>query len=74
MQKGDAGEVKSPYTLTSQPCLEDYGKCNDSCCVALRTMPRHLHCNTTMGGKSMHTRMCNLVPMLYSNNNKFLKM
>ena len=37
-----------------------------SCCVALRTMSRYLHHNTTMGGKSMYTCMCNLVPMLYS--------
>ena len=37
-----------------------------SCCVALRTMSRYLHRNTTMGGKSMYTCMCNLVPMLYS--------
>ena len=36
-----------------------------SCCVALRTMSRYLHCNTTMGGKRMYTCMCNLVPMLY---------
>ena len=36
-----------------------------SCCVALGTMSRYLHCNTTMGGKSMYTCMCNLVPMLY---------
>ena len=36
-----------------------------SCCVALRTMSRYLHRNTTMGGKSMYTCMCNLVPMLY---------
>ena len=37
-----------------------------SCCVALRTMSRYLHCNTTMGGKSMCTCVYNLVPMLYS--------
>jgi len=37
-----------------------------SCCVALRTMSRYLHHNTTMRGKSMYTCMCNLVPMLYS--------
>ena len=41
-----------------------------SCCVALRTMSRYLHCNTTMGGKSMYTCMCNLVPILYSGKNK----
>jgi len=35
-----------------------------SCCVSLRTMSRYLHCNTTMGGKSMYTCMCNLVHML----------
>ena len=37
-----------------------------SCCIALRTMSRYLHHNTTMGGKPMYSRMCNLVPMLYS--------
>lgn len=37
-----------------------------SYCVALRTMSRYLHRNTAMGGKSMYTCMCNLVPMLYS--------
>ena len=37
-----------------------------SCCVALRTMSRYLHHNTTMGGKIMYTCMCNLVPMVYS--------
>jgi len=37
-----------------------------SCCVALRTMSRYLHHNTTMEGKIMYTSMCNLVPMLYS--------
>ena len=37
-----------------------------SCCVALRTMSRYLHRNTTVGGKSMYTCMCNLAPMLYS--------
>jgi len=37
-----------------------------SCCVALTTMSRYLHHNTTMGGKSMYTCMRNLVPMLYS--------
>ena len=42
-----------------------------SCCVALRTMSRYLHCNTTMGGKSMYTYMCNLVPMLYSGKKIF---
>jgi len=35
-------------------------------CVALRTTSRYLRRNTTMGGKSMCTCMCNLVPMLYS--------
>ena len=39
-----------------------------SYCVALRTMSRYLDSNTTMGGKSMYTSMCNLVPMLYSGN------
>ena len=37
-----------------------------SCCVALRTMSRYLYYNTTMGGNSMYTCMCNLVPMPYS--------
>ena len=37
-----------------------------SCCVALRTMSRYLHRNTTMGGKIMYTCMGNLVPILYS--------
>ena len=37
-----------------------------SCCVAMRTMSRHLHGNTTIGGKRMYTCMCNLVPVLYS--------
>ena len=37
-----------------------------SCCVALRTMSRYLHRSTTMGGKSMSTCTCNLVPVLYS--------
>ena len=37
-----------------------------SCCVALRTMCRYLHRNTTMGEKIMYTCMCNLVHMLYS--------
>ena len=37
-----------------------------SCCVALRTMSRYLHCNRTMGEKSMFTCICNLVPLLYS--------
>ena len=37
-----------------------------SCCVALRTISRYLHRNTTMGGKIMYTFMYNLVPMLYS--------
>jgi len=37
-----------------------------SFCVALRTMSRYLHHNTTMGGKSIYTCMCNLGPMLYS--------
>ena len=37
-----------------------------SCCVALRTMSRYLYRNTKMGGKSMYTCMCNLVPMLHS--------
>ena len=41
-----------------------------SCCVALRTMSRYLHRNTTMGGKSMYTCMCNLVPMQYSGKKK----
>jgi len=41
-----------------------------SCCVALRTMSRYLHGNPTMGGKSMYTCVCNLVPMLYSRKNK----
>ena len=41
-----------------------------SCCVALRTMSGYLYRNTTMGGKSMYTCMCNLVPMLYSGKNK----
>ena len=36
------------------------------CCVALRSMSRYLHCNTTMEGKPMYTCMCKLVPMLYS--------
>ena len=40
------------------------------CCVALRTMSRYLHRNITMGGKSMHTCMCNLLPMLYSGKKK----
>ena len=43
-----------------------------SWCVALRTMSRYLHRNTTMGGKSMYTCMCNLVPMLYSGKKNFL--
>ena len=42
-----------------------------SCCVALRTMSRYLHRNTIMGGKSMYTYMCNLVPMLYSGKKIF---
>ena len=33
-----------------------------SCSAALRTMSRYLHHNTTMGGKSMYTCMCNLAP------------
>ena len=37
-----------------------------SCFVALRTMSRYLQRNPKMGGKSMYTYMCNLVPMLYS--------
>ena len=37
-----------------------------ACCVALRTMSRYLHHNTTVGGKLMYTCMCDLVPMLYS--------
>ena len=41
-----------------------------SCCVALRTMSKYLHHNTTMGGKSMYTCMCSLVPMLCSGKNK----
>ena len=40
-----------------------------SCCVALRAMSRNLHRNTTMGGKSMYTCMCHLVPTLYSGKN-----
>ena len=44
-----------------------------SCCVALRTMSRYLHCNRTMGGKKMYTCMCNLVPMLYSGKKKKFK-
>ena len=39
-------------------------------CVALRTMSRYLHRNTTKGGESMYTCMCNLVPMLYSGEKK----
>ena len=35
-----------------------------SCCVALRTMSRYLHDNTTMEGKIMYACICNLVPML----------
>jgi len=42
-----------------------------SCCVALKTMSRYLHSNTTMGGKSMYTCMCNLASMLYSGKKKF---
>ena len=41
-----------------------------SYCVALRTMSGYLHRNTAMGGKSMYTCMCNLIPMLYSRKNK----
>ena len=41
-----------------------------SCYVALRTMSRYLHRNTTMGGKIMYTCMCSLVPMLYSGKKK----
>ena len=37
-----------------------------SCCVALRTMSRHLPHSTTMGEKLMYECMCNWVPMLYS--------
>ena len=46
-----------------------------SCCVALRSMSRYLDHNTKIGGKSMHTCMCNLVPMLYGGKkNKKIKM
>ena len=38
--------------------------------LALSTMSRYLHRNTTMGGKSMYTCMCNLVPMLDNGENK----
>ena len=41
-----------------------------SWCVALRTMSRYLHRNTAMGGKSMHTCMCNLVPICTAENKK----
>ena len=41
-----------------------------SCCIALRTMSRYFHRNTTMGGKIMYTCMCNSAPMLYSGKNK----
>ena len=41
-----------------------------SCCIALRTMSRYLHGDTTIGGKSMYTHMCNLFLMLYNGKNK----
>jgi len=41
-----------------------------SCCVALRTISRHLQHGTTMGEKIMYTCMCNWVPMLYSGEKK----
>ena len=41
-----------------------------SCCVAVRTMSRYLHHNTTTGGNSIYTCMCNLVPMLYNGKKK----
>ena len=44
------------------------------CCITLRTMSRYLNCNTTMGGKCMHTCMCNLAPIMYSRKkNKKIK-
>ena len=43
------------------------------CCVALRTMSRYLHRNTTVGGKSMYTCTCHLVPMPYSGKINQLK-
>ena len=41
-----------------------------SCCVALRTMSRYLHHNTTMREKSMCTCMCKWVTRLYSRKKK----
>ena len=57
------GEIRSLGLMDANYCSWN-GFTMRSCCVALRTMSRYLHRNTTMGGKSMYTCMCNLVPML----------
>ena len=44
-----------------------------SCCVALRTMSRYLHCSMAMGEKIMYTCICNWVPMLYSGKKNKIK-
>src|SRR5512134_1032819 len=59
------GRIRSLGLMDANYCSWN-GFTMRSCCVALRTMSRYLHRNTTMGGKSMYTCMCNLVPMLYS--------
>ena len=56
-------QMKEPLSTDANYCSWN-GFTMSSCCVALRTMSRYLHCNTAMGEKSM--RLCNVVPMLYS--------
>ena len=44
--------------------------CNEILLCSIENLSRYLHRNTTVGGKSMYTCMCNLVPMLYSGKKK----
>ena len=71
-EKKGVGGIRSLGLTDANYCSWN-GFAMRSCCVALRTMSRHLHLNTTMGGKSMYTCMSNLVPMLYSGKNKLKK-
>ena len=65
-----AAEIGSLELMDANYCFWN-GVTRRSCCVALRTISRYLPHNTTMEGKIMYTCMCNLVPMLYSEKNKF---
>ena len=67
--RGGVGGIGSLGFIDANYCSGN-GLAMRSCSVALGAWSRYLYRNPTMGGKSMYTCMCNLVPVLYSGKKK----